>query len=307
MTTPFKIDREAMESMNDCDVWKFIEAQDAWIYDKLILSRLLGYKCGPAGVAPDQSGDYIVRPISNYRMMGKGSQIMHIEAGQDVIPDGHFWCEVFTGRHLTFDYSYGIQILAVEGFKDDERTDRFVSWKKVECRFDLPPILLPIVEKYQWLNIEVIGDKIIEVHLRRNDDFMNHNSSQVFPIWKENFYDSPCGDRVGFLLELPKRGVDLDPWQPQGERITPAQLAERIKRGEKWEVAQQPQCWCTTCRPQTVSDMRFVVCPTCGNKRCPRANNHAMACTGSNEPGQAGIAWAHVKPAQQPQGSNHGK
>lgn len=66
-------------------------------------------------------------------------------------------------------------------------------------------------------------------------------------------------------------------------------------------VAQQPQCWCTTCRPNTVSDMRFVVCPACGNKRCPRAHNHALACTGSNDVGQPGSAWAHIKPAQQPQ------
>jgi hypothetical protein len=50
------------------------------------------------------------------------------------------------------------------------------------------------------MNIEVIDGKIVEVHLRWNDDFQGHNSDEVFPIWKENFYDSPCEDRVGFLL-----------------------------------------------------------------------------------------------------------
>ncbi|EPJ5512418.1 hypothetical protein LB143_000793 [Citrobacter freundii] len=49
-----------------------------------------------------------------------------------------------------------------------------------------------------------------------------------------------------------------------------------------------PDCWCRTCRPVTVTDMRFVVCPECGNKRCPHANDHRNACTGSNEPGQEG-------------------
>ena len=58
-----------------------------------------------------------------------------------------------------------------------------------------------------------------------------------------------------------------------------------------------PQCWCSTCRPITLSDMRFVVCPECGNKRCPRAHNHELACTGSNAPGQPGSSWEHVKPA----------
>ena len=52
-----------------------------------------------------------------------------------------------------------------------------------------------------------------------------------------------------------------------------------------------PDCWCLTCRPVVLNDMRFVVCPDCGNKRCPRANDHRNACTGSNEPGQEGSVF----------------
>lgn len=52
-----------------------------------------------------------------------------------------------------------------------------------------------------------------------------------------------------------------------------------------------PDCWCRICRPVTMSDMRFVVCPECGNKRCPHANDHNNSCTGSNEPGQVGSAY----------------
>lgn len=62
----------------------------------------------------------------------------------------------------------------------------------------------------------------------------------------------------------------------------------------------QPDCWCETCRPITLTDMRMVLCPTCGNKRCPHATNHRNACTGSNEPGQPGSSWEHVKPVGQP-------
>lgn len=51
------------------------------------------------------------------------------------------------------------------------------------------------------------------------------------------------------------------------------------------------KCWCRTCRPVTVTDSRFVLCPECGNKRCPHANDHRNACTGSNEPGQEGSAY----------------
>lgn len=58
-------------------------------------------------------------------------------------------------------------------------------------------------------------------------------------------------------------------------------------------------CWCTTCRPPDPADpssMRLALCPSCGNKRCPRAHNHALACTNSNAPGQPGSSWEHVRP-----------
>ncbi len=35
----------------------------------------------------------------------------------------------------------------------------------------------------------------------------------------------------------------------------------------------------------------MVLCPTCGNKRCPHATDHRHACTGSNEPGQVGSIY----------------
>lgn len=36
----------------------------------------------------------------------------------------------------------------------------------------------------------------------------------------------------------------------------------------------------------------FIVCPDCGNKRCPRATHHDSPCSGSNEPGQDGSWYA---------------
>jgi len=64
-------------------------------------------------------------------------------------------------------------------------------------------------------------------------------------------------------------------------------------------VARELQCWCLTCRPMRFEDpysIRMALCPTCGNKRCPKANDHrntctGNTCTGSNEPGQPGSAY----------------
>lgn len=73
----------------------------------------------------------------------------------------------------------------------------------------------------------------------------------------------------------------------------PPDLDSLPKTGEVQNTnpPENPGCWCRTCRPVVLNDMRFVVCPDCGNKRCPRANDHRNACTGSNEPGQEGSAY----------------
>lgn len=42
-------------------------------------------------------------------------------------------------------------------------------------------------------------------------------------------------------------------------------------------------------RPLTMST--FIVCPHCGNKRCPKSTDHTLACTNSNEPGQPGSRY----------------
>ena len=38
---------------------------------------------------------------------------------------------------------------------------------------------------------------------------------------------------------------------------------------------------------------KMILCAECGNKRCPKASDHMLACTGSNEPGQSGSVYAH--------------
>lgn len=40
-----------------------------------------------------------------------------------------------------------------------------------------------------------------------------------------------------------------------------------------------------------LSQCVMVLCPKCGNKRCPHASDHRLDCTGSNEPGQAGSIY----------------
>ena len=41
----------------------------------------------------------------------------------------------------------------------------------------------------------------------------------------------------------------------------------------------------------TVPNTRMILCVDCGNKRCPKATDHRLACTNSNEVGQVGSRW----------------
>lgn len=57
------------------------------------------------------------------------------------------------------------------------------------------------------------------------------------------------------------------------------------------EEPTDPCCW--KCTPNYEG---MMLCRTCGNKRCPHANDHELACTNSNEPGQPGSAYENVPP-----------
>jgi ribosomal protein L32 len=56
----------------------------------------------------------------------------------------------------------------------------------------------------------------------------------------------------------------------------------------------QPPCECYNCMKDTdpaYSINHMIVCPECGNKRCPHATDHNNACTNSNESGQPGSRY----------------
>jgi hypothetical protein len=199
-----------MDYISDSDVYPYIKEDHLWVYDKLILSKKLGYVCGPAGVRVPKADWYIVRPITNIRMMGKGAYRAYLTPNDDVIPDGYFWCEEFKGRHFSIDYYWGQQTLTVEGIKRSDRLDRFYKWEKVTFPYPLPQCLFDAATSNKWLNIEIIDGNIIEVHLRYNDDFRNHNCNEIFPVWKDEpdfkidgatWYESAFGYRLGFWVK----------------------------------------------------------------------------------------------------------
>lgn len=175
-------------------VWKTIDPDDIWVLDKLILSRKLEYTCGPVGLDVPSPGYYIVRPCVNMLGLGLGAQRVWLEQETMHLPLGHFWCEWFEGRHLSIDYHWGTQVLAVEGHKSKDTFTRWSNWQRVDDVVLLPDVLKLLANKHQWINCEFIGGKLIEVHFRYNEDFVG-NINHFIPVWEDEIIDPPKGYR----------------------------------------------------------------------------------------------------------------
>jgi len=191
--------------------WINCYTEDLWIFDKLILSRKLGYICGPKGTPVPEPNFYVIRPCVNLMGMGRGAFVKFLENDtDDIIPDGTFWCELFKGRHLSVDFYKKKQVLCVEGYRDDFKDlSKWNKWEKRQDQIKFPEILKSLIRQYDWINVEMINGNIIEAHLRKNTDFEEHNSEYVIPVYKNDdsaileghvYIHSPEHIRLGFLV-----------------------------------------------------------------------------------------------------------
>lgn len=145
-------------------------------------------------------------------------------------------------------------------------------------------------------------------------DLHGYIGSSIPQTISEHYRGCDLLDRIDAVLagQVPDHFADVSKMvAPEGWQLVPVEPTENmIGHGcgasvmvvseviKAWAAmlaaAPKPEC----CRPVAMTDMRFVVCPDCGNKRCPRANDHRNACTGSNELGQEGSAYP-AAPKQQ--------
>ncbi len=141
----------------------------------------------------------------------------------------------------------------------------------------------------------VLWDEVLP-HLYRHDEY-TAPPAQVYDEDLLNMAASAIDDLLsnkdrsgaGVWADIPaklRRAAMLQGAEPDFREISNSSTKNFRENAET-----STKCWCHTCRPVTFSDSRLVVCPECGNKRCPHANDHRNACTGSNEPGQEGSAY----------------
>jgi hypothetical protein len=168
------------------DEWNAIHHDDLWIYNKLQLSRVLGYTCGPVGAKVPKPDFYIVRPSINFLGMGRFAEIVWIERDTEHFHPSNFWCEVFKGEHLSIDYYHQEPKLVVKGTKDEnDPLYKWQKWEKIDKTIKFPSILENLKGNYDWINCEFIDGNLIEVHTRQNPNFRYGNTVAI-PVWEDD-------------------------------------------------------------------------------------------------------------------------
>lgn len=76
-------------------------------------------------------------------------------------------------------------------------------------------------------------------------------------------------------------------------RPDPRAVEDARREDEEFEriASANYQCCCYNCQDEAYRTSHMIVCPTCGNKRCPHATDHNQACTNSNDAGQPGSRY----------------
>ena len=162
----------------DSDAWTW-NPRHRWVYDKLTLATLQRLEAAPHGVTPP-AYPVFSKPIYNLKGMGVGSRTLHSQADyEEACQPGHMWMPYLQGEHISSD------VALIDGAPKWWRHAAGIA--SGDGTFDAWEILAhpePAVETWagDWCrrhlagytgmaNLETIGGRIIEMHLRFADQW----------------------------------------------------------------------------------------------------------------------------------------
>ena len=189
----FKPEPKRDLGVNDAAAWR-LNPRHRHVYNKLSLALDAGLLAAPCGVQPVEFGIardrlLFVKPITNLAGMGLDAR----PARADSIPPtpGHFWCERLTGTHTSSDCLVRdgtVVWFAHTRASDNKDAERPVYWH----------VGADLTEHEDWLrrwvadrlpgytglcNLELIGGRPIEAHLRGSNGFFDFYGAGFIPAW----------------------------------------------------------------------------------------------------------------------------
>ncbi len=218
----------------DGDAWRWYP-EYKWVYDKLAVAESQDLACAPHGIDPE-SFPVFSKPIYNMRGMGAGSGVLRtLKEYKHRQRPGPMWMQLLSGDHLSTDAA------VVEG---QVRWVRHTVGAPLEGgMFDHWTVLAdtrPEIEDYlaSWvrtsmphytgmLNVETIGGRIIEVHMRFADQWPDLYGAgwvqSLVRLYADGVWDFDDADRRdGYSVVLfGAHGVQY--------RYPPEELVERLR------------------------------------------------------------------------------
>lgn len=162
---------------NDIEAYKMYPEHN-FIYNKLELFKYQKLDCNPLPILPNKF-PVVVKPIINLKGMGLDSIIINnINEYNNHSTSGFFYCTFLSGKHYSWDLIINdgkiVYYTVFQGYKykEENRFGTFKYWKQEEKP------LLKIIKQYiddkfknftGHINIETIGNYMIEGHLRLGD------------------------------------------------------------------------------------------------------------------------------------------
>jgi hypothetical protein len=162
----------------DSDAWLWNPAH-RWVYDKLAVALSQQLEAAPHGVPP-QAFPVFSKPIYNLKGMGVGSRaLFSAEDYAEAYRPGHFWSPLLEGEHVSSD------VALVDGVPVWWRhASGVASGQGMFDHWAIEAAPAPAIEEWcgAWcrrhlrgytgmLNLETIGGRIIEAHLRFADQW----------------------------------------------------------------------------------------------------------------------------------------
>jgi len=178
-----------------------------WLYNKLAVAESQGLPCAPHGIDPT-SFPVFSKPIYNMRGMGAGSRVLRsLKEYKHLQRPGHMWMELLEGEHVSTDvavvdgrpqwfrHSHGIGIgdgmfdyWVVEAQHRAQLEDYITAWSTRS-----------LAGYTGMLNVETIGGRIIEAHLRFADQWPDLYGAgwvdALVRLYAEKTWDYPDTDR----------------------------------------------------------------------------------------------------------------
>jgi len=162
----------------DSDAWTWNPAH-RWLYDKLAIALSQNLAAAPHGVAPPRYPVFS-KPIYNLKGMGVGSRTLRsADEYLAAYQPGHFWMTLLTGDHVSSDVAIvdGIPRWWRHAIGVASGAGTFDHW---EVRAQPEPVIEDGCDAWcrsrlagytGMLNLETIGGRIIEAHMRFADQW----------------------------------------------------------------------------------------------------------------------------------------